>query len=122
VTVQLYEAENGRCFWSGKFDEECTDVLAMQDAVSEHIADALAPELSVEASPKKDTKACLRRQSYLTGFFFSNKRTREAFKSDRFIFTTRSRLIRGTRELMQVCRCAFLACLQREIPSSGREF
>ena len=78
VTVQLYEAETGRCLWSGKFDEKWTDVLAMQDAVSEHIADALAPEFSVEASPKKDTESMLARQSYLTGFFFSNKRTRES--------------------------------------------
>ncbi len=81
VTVQLVSVGDGTVLWSGKFDESFTGIFAVQDLISEQLADALALELTsnerrqLKKSGTKNTEAY---QAYLMGFYFSNKRTKEA--------------------------------------------
>jgi hypothetical protein len=39
---------NGASLWAGTFDEEMADLFALQDAISEQVAQALSVELSKE--------------------------------------------------------------------------
>ena len=46
VTAQLLSVEEGSTRWAGRFDEEFTDVLRLEDSVSEQVARALLPHLT----------------------------------------------------------------------------
>ncbi|HJQ32711.1 MAG TPA: protein kinase [Pyrinomonadaceae bacterium] len=46
VMAQLLCVEEGGTRWTGRFDEEYTDVLQLEDIVSEQVASALLPHLS----------------------------------------------------------------------------
>ncbi|MDT7806531.1 MAG: eukaryotic-like serine/threonine-protein kinase [Acidobacteriota bacterium] len=46
VTAQLLCVEEGATRWSGRFDEEYTDVLQLEDTISEQVASALLPHIS----------------------------------------------------------------------------
>ena len=78
VSVQLIALRNGKTLWAGKFDEDFTDIFAVQDSISEQVAGALA--LRVTGSERKhlrkryteDTEAY---QAYLMGLFFWNKKS-----------------------------------------------
>ncbi len=48
VNVRLVGVADGASLWSGTFDEKFTDIFAIQDAISEKVAKALALELSGE--------------------------------------------------------------------------
>jgi len=48
VTARLIEVADGSSLWGGTFDEKFTDVFAVQDAISQKVADALAFRLSGE--------------------------------------------------------------------------
>ncbi len=48
VTVRLINVEDGAMMWTEKSDEKFTNVFAVQDAISEKVADALALKLSSE--------------------------------------------------------------------------
>jgi serine/threonine protein kinase/Tol biopolymer transport system component/tetratricopeptide (TPR) repeat protein len=46
VTVQLVRTRDGAPLWAGKFDEKFTDFFAVEDSVSEQVAQALLPHLT----------------------------------------------------------------------------
>jgi DNA-binding winged helix-turn-helix (wHTH) protein len=46
VSVQLARTCDGATAWAAKFDEESADTFAVQDSVSEQVAQALAPRLT----------------------------------------------------------------------------
>lgn len=46
VSAQLARVSDGTVLWAARFDEKLTDPFAVQDSVSEQIAEALAPRLS----------------------------------------------------------------------------
>jgi serine/threonine protein kinase/tetratricopeptide (TPR) repeat protein len=46
VTAQLLDVGAGATKWAGRFDEEYTDVLQLEDIISEQVAAALLPHLS----------------------------------------------------------------------------
>lgn len=48
ATVQLVSVADGVLLWADKFDEKFTDILAVEDSISEQVARALAPKLSGE--------------------------------------------------------------------------
>ena len=80
LTVQLVDVASGTCVWSGKFDQSFGELFAVQDLISQEVADALALELRGDLRPARstDTHDLAAYQAYLMGFFFSNKRTRDA--------------------------------------------
>src|SRR4030095_4965292 len=79
LTVQLVDAASGTCVWSGKFDQSFGELFAVQDLISQEVADALALKLrgDLRAAKARDTDDLAAYQAYLMGFFFSNKRTRD---------------------------------------------
>ena len=45
VSAQLVEAETGGSIWAERYDRDLTDILALQDEISEAVAGAIEPEL-----------------------------------------------------------------------------
>jgi DNA-binding winged helix-turn-helix (wHTH) protein/TolB-like protein/Tfp pilus assembly protein PilF len=79
VTVQLISIENGKTLWSDKFDEQFTGIFAVQDSISERVAQALALQLTRDERQqlaKRYTGNTEAYQAYVTGLYFYNKRTK----------------------------------------------
>jgi TolB-like protein/Tfp pilus assembly protein PilF len=83
VTVQLIDVATEAALWADKFDEAPADVFAIEDSISERVADALAPELtgqerrSVTRRPTQNAEAY---DLYLRGRFWLSRRTGEALR------------------------------------------
>ena len=83
VTVRLLNVQDGSPLWAYKCDEYCTDIFALQDAISERVAGALALELTSEERKlltKRYTENVEAYQLYLKGRYFLNKRTAEGIR------------------------------------------
>ncbi|MCM3871094.1 MAG: winged helix-turn-helix domain-containing protein [Pyrinomonadaceae bacterium] len=80
VTVRLVSVTDARQLWAGSFDEKFTDIFAMQDAVSQRVAEALALRLigkDAERLTKHFTEDAEAYRLYLKGEYLSNKFTPE---------------------------------------------
>jgi len=83
LSVQLVSVRDGAPLWSYKCDERCTDIFAVQDSISERVAEALALKLSGEERrllTKHYTDNTEAYQLYVEGRYFWNKRSEEGFK------------------------------------------
>jgi DNA-binding winged helix-turn-helix (wHTH) protein/TolB-like protein/Tfp pilus assembly protein PilF len=81
VTVQLVSVRDGAPLWAGKFDEQFTNIFAVQDRISEQVARALTPGgAGKELLTKRYTENSEAHQLYLKGRFFWNKRTVDGLK------------------------------------------
>jgi DNA-binding winged helix-turn-helix (wHTH) protein/tetratricopeptide (TPR) repeat protein len=81
VTARLIQVSDGASLWAGKFDEEFTDVFAVQDTISEKVASALALGLSQEERRKltqRYTDSVEAYHCYLKGRYHIGKATRQA--------------------------------------------
>ncbi len=83
VTLRLVSATDGSTLWAGRVDEQVNDIFAVQDRVSEQVAEALVPQLT---GREKDLLAKHYTQSpdayrlYMNGRYHSNKTTVEDWK------------------------------------------
>jgi TolB-like protein/Tfp pilus assembly protein PilF len=81
VTAQLIEAENGYHLWSKSFDEELSDVFAIQDEIATSIAESLLETLSPEREASirtGSTSSVEAYEYYLRGrHFFSRFRKKD---------------------------------------------
>jgi TolB-like protein/DNA-binding winged helix-turn-helix (wHTH) protein/Tfp pilus assembly protein PilF len=83
LSVQLVSVRDGASLWSYKCDERCSDIFAVQDSISERVAEALALKLTGEERrllTKHETENTVAYQLYLEGRYFWNKRSEEGFK------------------------------------------
>jgi DNA-binding winged helix-turn-helix (wHTH) protein/TolB-like protein len=83
VTVQLVSVHDGAPLWAEKFDEEFTNMLAVQDAIAQRVTQALALKLSSEEQKllaKRFTENPEAYQAYLQGRSHWNRRTTPAFE------------------------------------------
>lgn len=83
VTAQLIRVADGKQLWADTFDEEFTNVFAVEDAVSADVASSIQLELTGEEKErlaKRPTKIREAYASYLTGRFFWNERTGAGLK------------------------------------------
>ncbi|HVS83971.1 MAG TPA: protein kinase [Pyrinomonadaceae bacterium] len=83
VTARLVSVEDGRTLWADKFDEDFTDIFAVQDSISEKVAAALALKLTGEEKErltKRYTENTAAYQFYMRGLHFFNKRSAEGYK------------------------------------------
>ncbi len=84
VTVRLLSVGDGRPLWAYQCNEQqCTDLFAVQDAISEQVTEALIVKLSGEDRKrltKRYTENIEAYQLYLKGRYFWNKRTEEGLK------------------------------------------
>ena len=89
VTVRLLDVSNGAALWAGTFDEVLTDIFALQDAISERVARALALELSNEDKTrlvKHHTESTEAYQLYLKGRYYWWKDSPEEFSKSHDYF------------------------------------
>ncbi len=80
VQVQLFRVEDAVLLWSSKFDERLTDILAVQDSISQQVAQGLMVRLSEEEREQFQKRAAINieaYQAYLKGRYFWNKRSEE---------------------------------------------
>ncbi|HEX8071477.1 MAG TPA: winged helix-turn-helix domain-containing protein [Pyrinomonadaceae bacterium] len=75
VTAQLIRLSDGQLLWSGKFDEQYRDIFAVQDSISEQLADALTPQMTRATgaqTARRMTQNTEAYQAYLMGLYFWN--------------------------------------------------
>jgi DNA-binding winged helix-turn-helix (wHTH) protein/tetratricopeptide (TPR) repeat protein len=82
VTAQHVRVSDGSILWAAKFDEEFTNLFAVEDSISEQVASALEATLTNQQKgplSKRHTQHPGAYQAYLKGRYFFNRRSREAF-------------------------------------------
>jgi serine/threonine protein kinase/Tol biopolymer transport system component/tetratricopeptide (TPR) repeat protein len=80
VTVQMLRGRDGASLWAGKFDERFTDILNLEDSLSEQLAQALVERLTEEERDllrKRGTDNPKAYQAYLKGRYYWNSLTEE---------------------------------------------
>ncbi len=78
VTVQLLRVNDGVSLWAGTFDEDFTNILSVQDAISRRVTEALAAPLTseeIESLAKHQTTNPQAYQAYVKGHHFLTLRT-----------------------------------------------
>jgi Tol biopolymer transport system component/serine/threonine protein kinase/tetratricopeptide (TPR) repeat protein len=82
VTVQLVGIQDQTPIWAGQFDEEFTDILAIQDSISEQVAGALLPQLTAAERARlinRGTDNPQAYEAYLRGRYHWNRFNVEDF-------------------------------------------
>jgi len=82
ITVQLLNVYDGATMWAGQFDENYTDVLSLEDAISTQVAGALVPQLTGderEQLAKRGTDNAEAFEVYLRGRYHWNTFNEEGF-------------------------------------------
>src|SRR6266545_1134993 len=82
INVQLVRVRDGAVVWSEKLDEQFTDILSIQDSISEQVSTKLIGQLSNDVRPPANryTKNTEAYQEYVRGRYFWNKRTEEGYR------------------------------------------
>jgi len=81
VSVQMISVATDTVTWAEKFDLRSADSLALEDAISERVADALTLALArgeKPPSPRRFTSSPDAYEHYMRGRYLWNKRTRDA--------------------------------------------
>jgi serine/threonine protein kinase/tetratricopeptide (TPR) repeat protein len=81
ISLQLLDVSNGSAIWAGQFDEHLTDVLELEDAISEQVAAALIPQLTgadKEKLAKRGTNDSRAYEAHLRGRFYWNQFTAQS--------------------------------------------
>ncbi|HET8781419.1 MAG TPA: protein kinase [Pyrinomonadaceae bacterium] len=89
VTVRLIRVEDGSTIWADKFDNEMTNIFAVQDSISERVAEVLAVTLvggEKERLTKHHTENSEAYQLYLKGRYHLNRLTDDGFLKGRDYF------------------------------------
>lgn len=89
VTVQLVRVKDGASLWAQTFNENFTNIFAVQDSISEQVVKALTLQLSREERErmlKRYTESAEAYQAYLKGRFFLDKRTTDSVQKARDYF------------------------------------
>lgn len=78
ISLQMLDVHKVKTIWAGHFDEHLTDVLELEDAISEQVANALIPHLTGKdrrALSKRGTNDPRAYEAYLRGRFYWNQFT-----------------------------------------------
>jgi serine/threonine-protein kinase len=73
VTAQLLSISDGQTHWAEQFDEDSTDVLQIEDSISEKVAAALLPQLTGDEKrqlSKRGTDSSEAFEAYLRGRYY----------------------------------------------------
>ena len=82
VTVQLLNVSDGTAVWAAQYDEQFTDVLSLEDAISSQVAEALVPHLTGDERltlARRGTNDPQAHEAYLRGRFYWNTFTEDGF-------------------------------------------
>jgi DNA-binding winged helix-turn-helix (wHTH) protein/TolB-like protein/Tfp pilus assembly protein PilF len=94
-TVQLVRVHDGATLWADSFDEKFTNIFALEDEISERVAQSLQIHLSiadVKRMARKSTENAAAYDAYLKGRYFWNKRTSDAVQHGLEYFRQATRL------------------------------
>jgi TolB-like protein/Tfp pilus assembly protein PilF len=83
VTVRLVSVPDGTPLWADRFDEKVADIFAVQDSISEKVAETLALKLSPGEKnqlARRYTENPEAYQLYLRGRYYWSRRTEEGMK------------------------------------------
>jgi serine/threonine protein kinase/tetratricopeptide (TPR) repeat protein len=78
VSVQLMNASDNSTRWAKTFDSEMTDVLDLEDTISEQVTSSLIPQLTTEERARVEKRGTNKRaayEAYLRGRYFWSKFT-----------------------------------------------
>ncbi len=84
LTIQLLRVADGKQLWTDKFDERFTNILAVEDSISEKVAQALALRLTPGGKKlltKHYTDNADAYELYLKGHYLWSKRTEQDLKN-----------------------------------------
>jgi serine/threonine protein kinase/Tol biopolymer transport system component/tetratricopeptide (TPR) repeat protein len=90
VTVQLLRGRDGTALWAAKFDEKFTDILNLEDSLSEQVAQALVRKLTEaerDLLRKRGTDDPRAYQAYLKGRYYWNSLTEEGLSKALLAFS-----------------------------------
>ncbi|HKR02078.1 MAG TPA: protein kinase, partial [Pyrinomonadaceae bacterium] len=82
VSAQLFNVEEGGTRWAGTFDEDFTDVLALEDSISKQVAGALVPHLTGDERrqlSKRGTDDPEAYEAFLRGRYYWYTMTEDGF-------------------------------------------
>ena len=91
VAVQLLDIKQNSTAWAETFDEHLTDILEVEDSISERVADSLLPQLTGEEQrrfSKRGTDNPAAYEAHLRGRYFWNQFTPDAFPKAQESFKT----------------------------------
>jgi DNA-binding winged-HTH domains len=83
VSVQLVSVRDGVTLWAAKFDEQLTDIFAIQDSIADQVVRSLAIQLSGDEQrqiKKNYTRNPDAFQLFIKGRYFWNQRTIEGLR------------------------------------------
>jgi DNA-binding winged helix-turn-helix (wHTH) protein/TolB-like protein len=83
LTVQLIRVRDGEQLWAESFDKEFTNIFALEDALSERVAQSIRLKLTGEETRRLTKRATERPdayEAYIKGRYFWNKRTDKGMK------------------------------------------
>jgi len=83
VTVQLVRVHDGAVVWAEKYDQQLTDIFALEDSISERVAEVLTVRLTADNRlqlAKRQTGSVEAHQWYLKGRYHWNRRTDDGFR------------------------------------------
>lgn len=83
VTVQLVDVQDRSPLWAQRFEERMVDIFAVQDSISEQVAQTMLVKLNRDEQQrlrKRETENVEAYQAYLRGRFFWNKRNEEGLR------------------------------------------
>lgn len=83
LTVQLIRVRDGVQLWGETFDKEFTDIFALEDSLSERVAESIRLKLTGEETRrfvKRSTERPDAYEAYVKGRYFWNKRTEKGMK------------------------------------------
>lgn len=81
VSIQLFSLAENSTVWAAKFDEKFTDILEIEDLISEKVVKSLLPELTGEQQKqlrKRGTNSPAAYEAYLRGRYLANQFTNDA--------------------------------------------
>ncbi len=84
VTVRLLDTQDGASLWGDKFDENFTDIFAVEDLISERVATALVSKLTDEEKnslTKRYTQSSAAYKAYLQGRYYADRLTQTGFNT-----------------------------------------
>ncbi|PYT32956.1 MAG: hypothetical protein DMG58_09170 [Acidobacteria bacterium] len=90
VTVQLVRGRDGAPLWAAKFDEKFTDILNIEDSLSEQLAQAIVHRLTEEERDllhKRGTDNAQAYQLYLKGRYYWSSSTEEGLSKALLAFS-----------------------------------
>ena len=82
VIIHLHNVSDGEVVWNRQFDEKASDMLVLEDSISQGVAEAIIPSLTSDERlrlGRRGTDNCEAHEAFLRGRYYWNAFTEEGF-------------------------------------------